>query len=123
MRVTVNIGDDDQVKEIRPGAEIQFGLPLRYIVEDGDNLDIYVKVETGENAPRSLTDILTDAIEHGRANPDHGTNCACIDPLLAEMRGQIMGLLPTSEVEPDWKKRIDARSRVSYLLRTVVRTL
>lgn len=72
---------------------------------------------------RSLVAILEDAIQHGKDNPTHGTNCACMDRLIRELKAQVNQVLPTSESEPSWEVRLDSRSRVSYLMRAASRYL
>lgn len=78
---------------------------------------------TPADRTRTLVEILDDAVAHGVHNPKHGTNCACMDKLIRELKRQILTVIPTSGTEPDWEKRVDAGSRVRYVLNSATRYL
>jgi hypothetical protein len=96
-----------------------------WLVSRGQQLPISVSVDlaSGANEHRSLVDILAEAVQHGKDNPTHGGNCACLDRLIWELKRQIHSVIPSSAEEPEWERRTDARWRVTYLLNAASRYL
>lgn len=112
------------IQQVQPGTWNTVMLTVPYLVSKDQQvvMSFGAEVVTGpEDAPRSLVDILAEAVQHGKDNPDHGGNCACLDRLVREIKQQINAVLPTSEDEPDWERRTDARWRVTYLLNAASR--
>jgi hypothetical protein len=76
---------------------------------------------------RTLSEVLLEAVNHGTAHPNHGTDCICMDDLIREVRAHAFRVIPeryfTSTKDDNWERRIDALSRVGYILHAVVRGL
>lgn len=79
---------------------------------------------------RPLSAILEDAIAHGVDNPRHGVNCACIDPLIRELRIQVSKALPPdgrpydeSHSQADIHERLMAKQRVAHVINALARSL
>jgi hypothetical protein len=94
---------------------------------------------------RPLYAILTDVVQHGVDNPKHGTDCACLDKYIYELRAHVVRALPeiqrvqveewklTPEDDDDadgWrevpesrKARMNAIFRISHVLRCIKRHL
>lgn len=76
---------------------------------------------------RSLGQVLESVVKHGQENPSHGTNCACVDRYIQELRihvNRAMGVyaqLPPGS--PDWEKRFEARMRVAHVLTLLARSI
>jgi hypothetical protein len=107
---------------LTPGIVQTVTFTSPYLVSAGQTFEVVMQADV-EDAPRSLADILQDAIKHGLDFPSHGTNCSCMDRFIRELRSDVRMVLPSSAVQPDWEKRADARSRVIYLLRAAGRDL
>lgn len=121
MRVKVTIGERVEHHDLMPGVMQTVALESPYLVSAGQTVEFGIEVEPGEH--RSFADILQDAVRHGLDNPTHGTNCTCMDRLIRELRSDVRLVVPSSAVQPDWEKRVDARSRVAYILRAATRDL
>jgi hypothetical protein len=120
--------------QVPTGAIISVDLVSEYLVSAGQVSRLNVSA-TEVDAPRTLADILRDAADHGRDNPTHGTNCACMDKYIREIRLVVAAVLSTVDgpEELEWRgenkgvpkpsRKLDARWRISYVLGAVVRNL
>lgn len=109
-----------QTSEHPVGAWSQVEIPHDFYSMSTDGAVVSVCIE---DDTRTLAAILADVVQHGKDNPTHGTNCACLDKYIREVRAQIAGQVPSSESEPNWERRIDARSRIKYVLNVAARYL
>lgn len=79
--------------------------------------------------PLRLWELLTIAVNHDKAYPDHGVNCVCMDDLIREIRLNIHRAAPESPASaPDidakqnvWGGYWKARARISHILQTAIR--
>ncbi len=108
--------------ELMPGVVQTINFTSPYLVSAGQTFEVHVQADILDK-PRTLADVLQDVVRHGLDNPTHGFNCACLDKFIREVRSAVHQVAPTSETEPEWEKRIDARNRVAYVLRAVGRDL
>lgn len=87
---------------------------------------------------RPLYAILADIVQHGVDNPMHGTDCACLDQFVYELRAHVNRALPDREyiLREDWdgttfqdetresrEARQDAQWRVAHVLNSILRLL
>ena len=73
---------------------------------------------------RPLSVILEDVVQHGVDNPTHGTDCACLDQYIREVRTQISKAVPPDRgVTDDVHLRLDGRFRIAHVLRCAARDL
>lgn len=126
FRVTDSAGTPRDWTFVTPlGAHQAVSLPTPYLLSAGQEYrfayEVAVIPEAGQHRP--LVDILTEAVEHGKAHPDHGGNCSCMDRLVREIKQQVISVIPDSSAEPEWTRRTDARWRVTYLLNAATRYL
>ena len=68
--------------------------------------------------------ILERVVQHGVENPTHGTNCACMDAYIWEVRRHISRAVPPDRGEQeDIHSRMDDRWRISWVLKIATRDL
>jgi hypothetical protein len=118
-------GTSETTQIMHPGDWTVVSLPSAHLVSAGQShqFSVRVEIQAEEGEHRPLADILAEAIQHGKDNPTHGGNCACLDGLLWELKRQINSVIPSSADEPDWERRNDARWRVTYLMNVASRYL
>jgi hypothetical protein len=118
-------GTSETVQIMRPGDWTVVSLSSAHLVSAGQShqFSVRVEIQAEEGEHRSLVDILAEAVQHGKDNPTHGGNCACLDRLIWELKRQIHSVIPSSAEEPEWERRTDARWRVTYLLNAASRYL
>lgn len=124
FKVSDSAGDSRDWTFVTPvGMHQAVSLPTPYLLSAGQEYrfayEVAVIPEDGQHRP--LVDILAEAVQHGKDNPTHGGNCACLDGLVREIKRQIYSVVPSSADEPDWERRTDARWRVTYLLNAASR--
>lgn len=78
--------------------------------------------EDRDSAPAALRSILRRAVEHGMDYPDHGTNCACLDPIIRELYAEVDAAIPRPD-GANVRARLDARWRISYILGVISRRI
>lgn len=65
---------------------------------------------------RSLEEILSDVVQHGKDNPNHGFNCTCMDQFIREVRDQVKSVIADTPGR-------DPFNRVYYVFSIVTRTI
>lgn len=71
---------------------------------------------------RPLADILKDVTEHSFVNASHTATCACMKPLIAEIRDHFRAAVPPRD-PVKWEAVQIARWRISYVIRSALRDM
>jgi hypothetical protein len=73
---------------------------------------------------RPLYAILADVVHHGVDNPKHGTDCACLDKYIYELRAHVTRALPEMGEDSESRQAYFAAGfRIAHVLRCITRHL
>lgn len=66
--------------------------------------------------------ILQRVVAHGQEHPTHGTDCACMDTFIGEVRRQITRAVPAGpHPDEEWRFNADAKARIAWVLGTAAK--
>lgn len=121
---------------ISAGQDVEFGIAVRRIITEEDYIGHSIKGKVDAvlvpvsydysimPTSRHLSTILADVVRHGVDNPTHGTDCACLDRYVWEVRAHISKAVPPDRgATDDVHLRLDGRFRIAHVLKLAARDL